>query len=219
MLGELIAQAKSLPADEAERLLEKALRAERYRAPLPDVANLLVWLASYACDAEHHATALERLEEAVRLFERHCGPNDARTRHARSEIARVLERSGDLPAALVALYDLEPNDARPSWRWLHIAELEAKCDHPQAADEALEAARTGAASVECDAMTSAGSILRIAEALSKRGRTRDATALLVGALGRIDEVIAGRRMSPSARAPGEVRASVVAAIERLGKEG
>jgi tetratricopeptide (TPR) repeat protein len=219
MLGELLAQAKSLPADEAERLLEQALRKERYRAPLPDVANLLVWLASYACDAEHYATALARLDEAVRMFERHCGPNDARTAHARSEIARVLERSGDLPAALVALYDLEPNDARPPWRWLHIAELEAKCDHPQAADEALEAARAGAASAECDAMTDVGSIVRIAEALSKRGRSRDAEALLTGALRGIDDVIAGRRMSPSARAPGDVRASVVAAIERLGGVG
>jgi len=219
MLGELIAQAKSLPPDEAERLLEKALRKERYRAPLPDVANLLVTLACYACDAEHYATALKRLEEAVRAFERHCGPNDARTAHACSEIARVLERSGDLPAALVALYDLEPNDTRPPWRWLQISELEAKCDHPQAADEALEAARAGATSVECDALTDVGSILRIAEALCKRDRKRDATVLLAGALGRIDDVIAGRRRSPSARAPGEVRASVVAAIERLGAKG
>jgi tetratricopeptide (TPR) repeat protein len=215
MFGDEIQRAKSLPKDDGERLLEDVLLLQRARAPKPDVANLLLHLATYACDAYRFDVALKRAKEATRLYQRACGADDARTRHAQSQVAHVLERSGDIVGAVAATRALDPDDARPAWRWQELAELEARAGDHESATRSLEAARAGAGADGHDPMTHVESLLRTARALDADGRREEAVALLDGALARLDDIEAGRRISPSARVPSQVRELLGAALARL----
>ena len=223
-LAATVLSAKEIDDDgEAERLVEEAIAAARRHpaADKADIANALLHLA----DVQERRTDFGRAEatrrEAHRLFLRTYGREHPQTRHAKLSIAHLLRRTGQTHRALMAYRVVCPvRSERPVWLSLVIEEIEREVGETRRADRTLDDALEGLRRDHGgDAMTTTSTLIQAAQRLALRSRRLEAQAVLDEAIASVEEVIAGRRMSMSARIPSQVLAELRAARETLGGIG
>lgn len=227
--ADVLQKADQLADGDAEKLLAEAARAELAKRN-PDrgaVSNLLLHLAKIQGRLGAAPRAEKSLRDAVRLARRAHGSGDPRARHARLCLADFLRATGASDALLAyQLYEPRP-DHRPPWLLLILAELHREKRDVRRADEALDGAlrvwrhacEPGEFRLESDPMTHSGEIIRTAKALVDSGRSAEARELLDATLVALAEIIAGRRMSPTARVHSQVVDEVRAAREALTRPG
>lgn len=156
-------------------------------------------------------------------IDRSAPPEDPITARARAsreamQEAHRLEVAGDLHGALAIweAYEAE-GGARPVWLWSTLESLRRRNGDAPAADlalaaaaeRALEAAGTG------HGLTQADTIARVARQLVAVGRHGAAVQLMETARATLEDVIAGRQVSMSARVPAQVRDEIDAVLAEL----
>jgi tetratricopeptide (TPR) repeat protein len=216
LLGGVIAEARTLGDEEAEALLIRTLWKARGVAAPRDVANLLLHLAEVHERRGNLPRAQSRVLEAVRTLGESCGLDAVETRHAELEWIRLAEKQGQLAGALAVMEALVARSPASSDQDLALERLRRALGRDADADRALDAA-VGSARVEIarDPCTHAPSVIRLAPRLAARGRHEEARALLDEALVELDRVIAGARISISARVRADVRSELAAALAAL----
>jgi tetratricopeptide (TPR) repeat protein len=216
--ADAIQQARKVPPEEAVEILHDAWVEVEVGGEAPlDAANLLLHLADRLAGLRRWPEAVQRIEQAVARYQEEVGLEDARTHYAREQLARALEGSGQPAAALALVEALHPRaeGGLGALVGLWKERLLGALGETQRAEQALLEALGCLMRPELDALTDGDTVLGVAERLRARDRLAQARDLVRHALESLDEILAGRRVSFSARAPGQVRERLARRLAEL----